>query len=102
MDFKPPAEIVVVKKNVPPSNADFNKKSDSPTNVDFEPPAEMVRVKKKFLLQMRILTKKVAPTNGDFERKFQKIETKSDFFPIGKIGIQFFPKIFFFLYLNFI
>ena len=45
-----------------------------------------------FLLQMRIWTKKVTPANGDFEQKFQKIETKSDFFPIGKIGIQFFPK----------
>ena len=41
---------------------------------------------------MRILTKKVTPRNCDFDQKFRKFETKSDFFPIGKIGIQFFPK----------
>ena len=50
-------------------------------------------VKKKFLLQVRILTKKVTPTNGDFDQKFRKFETKSDFFPIGKIGIRNFPKL---------
>ena len=64
--------------------------------MDFEPPAEMVMVKKKFLLEIRILTIKVTPTNGDFERKFQKFETKSDFYPIGEIGIQSFPKVFLF------
>ena len=42
---------------------------------------------------MRILTKKVTPTNGDFDRKFRKFETKSDFFPIGKIGNRNFPKL---------
>ena len=61
--------------------------------MDFEPPAEMLMVKKKFLLQVRILTKKVTPTNGDFDQKFRKFETKSDFFPIGKIGNRNFPKL---------
>ena len=42
---------------------------------------------------MVILTKKVTPTNGDFDQKIQKFGTKSDFFPIGKIGIQNFPKL---------
>ena len=41
---------------------------------------------------MRILTKTVTPTNGDFDRKFRKFETKSDFFPTGKIGNRNFPK----------
>ena len=42
---------------------------------------------------MRILTKKVTPTNGDFDKKILKFETKSDFFPIGKIGTQNCPKL---------
>ena len=40
--------------------------------------------------------KKVSPEYGDFEQKFQIFQTKSDFFPIGKIGIQNFPKYIFF------
>ena len=59
--------------------------------MDFEPPAKMVIVKKKFLLQMVNLKKKVPPTHKEFEQKFRKFETKSDFFPIGKIGIQNVP-----------
>ena len=39
------------------------------------------------------MIKKETPTNGDFDQKFLKLETKSDFFPIGKIGIQNFPKL---------
>ena len=31
--------------------------------------------------------KKVSPEYGDFEQKFQIFQTKSDFFPLGKIGI---------------
>ena len=40
-----------------------------------------------------ILTKKVTPTSGDFDQKFWNFETKSDVFPIGKIGITNFPKL---------
>ena len=49
----------------PLSNGDFEKKVP-PTNVDVD--------------------KTVTPTNGDFDQKFRKFETKSDFFPIAKIG----------------
>ena len=48
--------------------------------------------KKKVPPTNRILTKKVTPTNRDFGRKFRKFETKSKFFPNGKIEIQNFPK----------
>ena len=37
--------------------------------------------------------KKVTPTSGDFDQKFRKFDTKSDFFPIGKIGNRNFPKL---------
>ena len=56
----------------PLSNGDFEKKVP-PTNVDVD--------------------KTVTPTNGDFDQKFRKFETKSDFFPIGKIGNRNFPKL---------
>ena len=35
----------------------------------------------------------MTPTNCDFDQKFRKFDTKSDFFPIGKIGNRNFPKL---------
>ena len=75
------------------TNWDFK---ELPRNLDYIVPPRNCDFEKKVPPKYSDFQKKVTPRNWDFGRKFQKFESKSDFFPIGKIGIQNFPKIFLF------